>query len=164
MKKPVKFRNVVAEYTHIFSASVSTVSLGKNEFCFETFSQNKIFHVEIIYTVVIAGDIFICNLRTPQVSERRPGDHAQRITKRLSTMIRKSTFAATIAKLFGTAAVAATVFAAPAQAGVKGVLDFEGYADNIVFDGFGVVMGDYYLEAAGGGYGLIGNNASCTRS
>jgi hypothetical protein len=78
-------------------------------------------------------------------------------------MIRKSTFAATIAKLFGTAAVAATLCAAPAHAGVSGVLDFEGYADNLVMDGMGLVLGNYYIEAAGGGFGLIGNTAgSCT--
>ena len=77
-------------------------------------------------------------------------------------MIRKSTFAANLAKLFGTAAVAATLCVAPAHAGVSGVLNFEGYADNIVSDGAGIVMGKYYLEAAGGGYGLIGNNDSCT--
>lgn len=77
-------------------------------------------------------------------------------------MIRKSTFAAKIAKLFGMAAVAATLCAAPAHAGVSGVLDFEGYADNIVMDGLGIVMGDYYLETTGGGFGLIGNNDSCS--
>jgi hypothetical protein len=78
-------------------------------------------------------------------------------------MIRKSTFAANLAKLFGTAAVAATLCAAPAHAGVSGVLDFEGYANNLVSDGSGIVMGNYYLEAAGGGFGLIGNTAdTCT--
>lgn len=78
-------------------------------------------------------------------------------------MIRKSTFAANLAKLFGTAAVAATLCAAPAHAGVSGVLDFEGYADNVVFDGTGLTMGKYYIEAAGGGFGLIGNTAdTCT--
>lgn len=78
-------------------------------------------------------------------------------------MIRKSTFAANLAKLFGTAAVAATLCAAPAHAGVSGVLDFEGYADNLVFDGGGITMGKYYVEAAGGGFSLIGNTAgTCT--
>lgn len=76
-------------------------------------------------------------------------------------MIRKSTFAATLAKLFGTAAVAATLCASSsAQAGV---LNFEGYADTIVMDGAGVEMGKYYLETAGGGFGLTGNTAdTCT--
>ena len=74
-------------------------------------------------------------------------------------MIRKSAFAATLAKLFGTAAVAATLCVAPAQAGV---LDFEGYADNFVLDGEPVTVGNYLVETAGGGFGLIGNNDSCT--
>jgi hypothetical protein len=75
-------------------------------------------------------------------------------------MIRKSLFAANFAKLFGTAAVATTLCMAPsAQAGV---LDFEGYADNFVTDGEGVTVGNYYLETAGGGFALIGNNDSCT--
>lgn len=78
-------------------------------------------------------------------------------------MIRKSTFAANLAKLFGTAAVAATLCVAPAHAGVSGVLDFEAYADTAVFDGAGLVMGDYFLEAAGGGFGLVGDTAgTCT--
>lgn len=78
-------------------------------------------------------------------------------------MIRKTTFAATFAKLFGTAAVAATLCAAPAHAGVSGVLDFEGYADTIVANGIGAVLGNYYIETTGGGLGLIGNTAgSCT--
>ena len=75
-------------------------------------------------------------------------------------MIRKSTFAATLAKLFGTAAVAATLCASSAQAGV---VDFEAYPDTIVSDGIGLEMGKYYLETAGGGFGLVGNTAgSCT--
>jgi len=77
-------------------------------------------------------------------------------------MIRKSHFAATLAKLFGTAAVAATLCAAPAQAGV---LDFEGYAGNFVFDGpdNGVTLGNYYLELAGGAFGSMTTTAdSCT--
>lgn len=74
-------------------------------------------------------------------------------------MIRKSTFAATIAKMFGTAAVAATLCAAPAAQ--AGVLNFEGYADNFVQDGSPVSVGKYLVETAGGGFGLIGNNDSC---
>lgn len=98
-----------------------------------------------------------------QVKKRRLGDHAQHITKRFSTMIRKSAFAANLAKLFGTAAVAATLCVAPAHAGVSGVLNFEGYADNIVSDGSPVVLGKYLLETTGGGFGLIGNTAdTCT--
>lgn len=76
-------------------------------------------------------------------------------------MIRKSTFAATLAKLFGTAAIAATLCASSsAQAGV---LTFEGYGDTAITDGVGAELGKYYLETGGGGFGLIGNTAgTCT--
>jgi hypothetical protein len=74
-------------------------------------------------------------------------------------MIRKSTMAVTFKKMFGAAAVGATLCAAPgAQAGV---LDFEGYADTLVMDGTGVTVGQYFLSSYGGGFGLIGNNDSC---
>jgi hypothetical protein len=101
-------------------------------------------------------------LASMQVTERRPGDHAQRTTKRFSTMIRKSTFAATFAKLAGTAAVAATLcMSSSAQAGV---LDFETPVDSpFVFSGDVITMGNYYVEAAGdaGFTGAIANTDSC---
>lgn len=76
-------------------------------------------------------------------------------------MIRKSTFAATIAKLFGTAAIAATVCAAPAQAGV---LDFEsGVNTFFLMNGETTTINDYVLTGSGGGYGSIGTTAdTCT--
>lgn len=76
-------------------------------------------------------------------------------------MIRKSTFAATFAKLFGTAAVAATMCAAPAQAGV---LDFEtGTASYFLMSGEAAILGDYYVEQTGGGFGTFATTAdSCT--
>lgn len=76
-------------------------------------------------------------------------------------MIRKSTFAATLAKLFGTAAVAATLCAAPAQAGV---LDFEKGTENyFLMSGEAAILGDYYVEQTGGGFGTFATTAdSCT--
>lgn len=72
-------------------------------------------------------------------------------------MIRKSTFAATFAKLFGTAAVATTLCASPAQAGV---LDFESGVDfPLVTSDFPATIGNYYLEGAGGGISTIGTTA-----
>jgi len=68
-----------------------------------------------------------------------------------------------LGQLFGAAALAcaATIFAAPASAGV---LDFETPVDNpFIFSGDVLTIGNYYLEGAGtaGFVGAIGTNDMC---